>query len=150
MIRNAVARLGAALLLAGLLFPLPHADAAPESIVTAEWLEDVPDLGRHTKFIASTAEYRAMVVFSARRKVDNFKILALSFRDIDKDGNAVFDIKELHTLKSLEPGCPLVVAMELIGSIPNNGISYTDSKGKTLRFTLSQSGEDGSAILAGF
>ena len=139
----------AALLLPGLFF-LPAASQAKDSSVTAEWLENVPNLGRHSTFMGSDAPHKVMVVFSAKESVRDFKVLALSFRDIDQNGKAHFDVRELHALKSLDPGCPLVVSVEFIGSIPNNGISYMDAKGKTHRFTLEQSGKDGSAILAEF
>ncbi len=123
---------------------------AGENSVSAEWLENVPRLGKSKQFMASNAPHRANVVFFARQRVTDFKVLALDFKEFDKNSKPVFSIKELYTLKTLEPDCPLVVGLEFIGSIPNNGISYKNSKGKTVRFTLEQSGMDGSAILSEF
>lgn len=101
-------------------------------------------------FTASSSEPRVRVLFSTENSVRDFKVLALSFEDIDEKGKMKFAVKELHSLDRLAPERPLVVEMTFYGSIPNNGVSYVDQKGARRRFTVEQSGEDGALFLREF
>ena len=80
----------------------------------------------------------------------NFNVLALTMEDVDDDGNVTFSEKSIHTLATLKPERPLMVRMTFEGTIPNYGISYTDTDGSTKRFAVQISGKDGSIILSEF
>lgn len=56
--------------------------------------------------------------------ITDFKELSLTFESIDDDGNIQFAVEETYNHGTLTPETPLVTRMELIGTIPNNGISY--------------------------
>lgn len=103
----------------------------------------------YDSFIAGQSDPRVKVVFSATSAVKDFKVLALSDAAF-KDNKVSFKVKELYSQDSLTPGRPLVVTMSFYGDVPNNGISYVDENGKTLRFSVGVSGESGKFVLERF
>jgi len=126
--------------------------AAPASAaddIIAVWEKEAKP-GPHDVFVANTAEPQTGVLFAAKRPVKDFRVLALEFKEISSDGKPVFQIKELYTKDFLMPERPLLVKTTFFGSIPNNGISFTDTNGKTRYFSVSQSGMDGSVELGEF
>ena len=86
----------------------------------------------------------------AERAVKDIKVLGLEFVDISEDGKVRFKTSELFRRDSLEPGRPLIVALTFMGTIPQYGIAYTDEHGKTCRYAITESGEDGSLQLMQF
>ena len=82
--------------------------------------------------------------------ITDFKELSLTFESIDDDGNIQFAVEETYNHGTLTPETPLVTRMELIGTIPNNGISYVDGSGNTRYFAVEVSGYDGSLLLTEF
>lgn len=101
-------------------------------------------------FYPAGTEFETTVVFRAEEAVSDFKLLALALRDVDADGNAVYDIDEIFCLSTLRPDAPLAVPMSFPGDIPSGGFSYTDTDGTLRRFTVSVSGMDGSLVVAPF
>ena len=59
-------------------------------------------------------------------------------------------MKELYTKEVFRPDRQLLVRFSFIGTIPNNGISYTDDSGKTRYYSISESGMDGSLVFSEF
>ena len=99
------------------------------------------------KLKSGEPEYR--VFFVPNKKVKNFKILALTFVSMDKNGKITYDTKALYSTKTLTPKKPLLADIEYISEgIPNLGISYVDSSGKTRKFVVYQSGKDESVQLS--
>lgn len=90
------------------------------------------------------------VVFTTSYPVYNFRILALSLTNMDENGKPVYSIMETYALDRLLPEHPLQVSLPFIGSVPNNGIAYTDEQGAARYFALEISGMDGSLILNEF
>ena len=91
----------------------------------------------------------AGVVFSVNNPIKNFKVLSLYLKDFS-DGKPIFLVKELYTKEVFRPDRQLLVKFSFIGSIPNNGISYTDGNGKTRYYSISESGMDGSLVFVEF
>ena len=125
----------------------PYNNAVPD--IEGEWARDVKQLGPHDVFTAGQTEPLAGVVFSVNNPIKNFKVLSLHLKDFS-DGKPVFLVKELYTKEVLRPDRQLLVKFSFIGSIPNNGISYTDGNGKTRYYSISESGMDGSLVFSEF
>ena len=126
----------------------PYNNAVPD--IEGQWEKDVKQLGPYDVFDAAQGESHAGVVFSVNSPVRNFKVLSLEFKDFDKNGKPVFQVKELYTKDVLRPERQLLVKYTFFGSIPNNGFSYTDSNGKTRYYFVSESGKDGSLLFGEF
>ncbi len=125
----------------------PYNNAVPD--IVGEWARDVKQLGPHDVFTAGQTEPLAGIVFSVNNPIKNFKVLSLYLKDFN-NGKPVFLVKELYTKEVFRPDRQLLVKFSFIGSIPNNGISYTDSTGKTRCFSISESGMDGSLVFSEF
>lgn len=120
------------------------------STVIADWAENVQLGENFTEISADESEYQGRVVFTTDGAVSDFKLLALTFVDIDDEGHIIFDISEVYTQPALTADLPLVVNLTFIGEIPNYGISYENGTGEVQRFSLNESGFDGSLILSAF
>lgn len=122
-----------------------------ENCVHAQWAEDVlTDLSDYEQFILGMDEALPLVYFSTENTVEYFKVLSLTFESIDDNGNVKFAVEETYHHGILTPETPLLVRMELMGTIPNNGISYVDANGATRYFTVDVSGYDGSPLMTEF
>ena len=84
---------------------------------------------------------------SAGEPVKNLTVLGLTFESIDDNGHVTYDIKNMYSVDKLQPDRPLLVRLTMMGTIPNYGISYQDKQGRIKRFTITQSGMDGSLQL---
>ena len=98
-------------------------------------------------YIFNADSYDAKIVFRAKEKVKDFRVLALELQDVDESGHANFKTEVLLQFYTLEVGDPIAVPMSFPGDIPTNGISYLDENGEPLLFTVSLSGKDGSLEL---
>ena len=125
----------------------PYNNAVPD--IEGAWARDVKQLGPHDVFTAGQTEPLAGIVFSVNNPIRNFKVLSLHLKDFS-DGKPVFLVKELYTKDLFRPDRQLLVKFSFIGSIPNNGISYTDPAGKTRYYSISESGMDGSLVFSEF
>ena len=125
----------------------PYNNAVPD--IEGQWEKDVNQLGPHDVFVAGQGESNAGVVFSVNHPIKNFKVLSLHFKEFKND-KPVFLFHELYTKDVFRPDRKLLVKFTFFGSIPNNGISYTDSTGKTRYYTVDSSGKDGSLYFTEF
>ncbi len=125
----------------------PYNSAVPD--IEGEWARDVKQLGPHDVFTAGKTDPLAGVVFSVNKPVKNFKVLSLHLKDFSND-KPVFLVQELYTKEVFRPDRKLLVRFSFIGTIPNNGISYTDGSGKTRYYSISESGMDGSLVFNEF
>lgn len=122
-----------------------------ENCVHAQWAEEAfPDLSEYERFIHGMDEALPLIYFSTEETVTDFKILSLTFESADDAGNVRFAAEETYSHGTMTPEEPLLARMELMGTIPNNGISYVDSSGKTRYFAVEVSGYDGSLLLTEF
>ncbi len=116
--------------------------------IRMQWAKEVQaDLSDYDTFIVDTTESQSKIVFSAGKRVKDFKVLALSMADVDEDGKIRFTVKELYALDQLTPERPLVVGLTFYGDLPHYGISYVDENGITRQFAIQISGKDGSLLL---
>ena len=114
--------------------------------IEAQWEKNVKELGPHDKFVTSQlGETRTGVVYFAKCPLKDFKILSLKLEKFED--KPVFLAQTLYTKEVLNPERPLLVKLCLYGSVPNNGFSYTDSKGETRYYAINASGNDGSLLL---
>jgi hypothetical protein len=114
--------------------------------IEAQWEKNVKQLGPHDEFVTSqSGEGRTGVVYFAKCPLKDFKVLSLKLEKFED--KPVFLAQTLYTKDVLNPERPLLVKLCLYGSVPNNGFSYTDSKGETRYYAINASGNDGSLLL---
>lgn len=132
--------------------PTPEPVSAPaESCVRAQWPEEYfTDLSDYDRVRLGLDEEQPLVCFTTERTVTDFRVLSLTFVSIDENGSIAFSTEETHYQEALTPEVPLLVRMELMGTIPNNGISYVDADGAARYFAVEVSGFDGSLLLTEF
>ena len=125
-------------------------EATANGTVQARWAEDaLSDYGQYDEFMADTSEYQVRILFSTQDAVKDFKVLRL-VPDLDEEGNMTFFETELYYAGRLTAERPLVLGMAVHGDTPGYGISYTDGNGRTRRFYIGMSGDDGSLFLGEF
>ena len=124
-------------------------DQNTESEVTAVWADDVVDesTGYIGIEIADPSEYTTHVLFSAKNEVKNFRIVELSVKNIDNDGNIEFLYEERYSLDTLTTDLPVCAGLVFPGDTPSNGFMYTDNDGNDHLFVLDVSGKDGSLYI---
>ena len=130
--------------------PAVCSEKSPRGLDVQLGEEALAGASSYEQFVADTSEYQCSIVFSAKEELKNFSVLALTLEDIDSNGKATFSEKKLHVIKRLAPRHPFLLKMTFMGTIPNYGVSYVDQKGRLRRFTVEQSGMDGSVFLAPF
>lgn len=90
------------------------------------------------------------VLFMTDHKLADFKILNLEYKDCDDNGNISYNVNIAKDYGTLDKDMPLVVHMEMIGTIPNAGFSFADTNGNTRYYSISESGMDGSPVVTRF
>ncbi len=131
------------------------AEAEPDfpigGTVNAAWADDFPEQsGSADILVADGGEVAARVLFTTDGAVKDFTVLALSSPEIDNNGNLTFETTPVCEVELFTADTPIVVVMSFLGDIPNYGISYDNGMGEVQRFTVSESGYDGSLILSEF
>ena len=118
------------------------------SFVQAQWLDEVTDKPEsYTEFSVNEDATQSKILFSSFGTVRDFRLLSLTFRDMDDNGKVNYDTEEIYALEHLTEDRPLVVGISFFGTIPNNGIRFTNDKGETRTYALQISGENGSILL---
>ena len=114
----------------------------------AQWLDEVTEKPEsYTEFTINEDESQAKILFTSFGTVRDFRLLSLTFVDMDDSGKMNYDIEEIYALEKLTEDRPLVVGISFFGTIPNNGIRFTNDKGETRTYALQISGENGSILL---
>ncbi|WP_300708664.1 hypothetical protein [uncultured Desulfovibrio sp.] len=145
----------AALMLMFVMTGTAHAasrrDEAPISVrETTDSPEKLAAAG-YELVITSNKKHAAKVLITAEKPLKNFRIVAIRYVPNDDPDNMTIRFQELGTLHArnmLMPDTPLCAVVEMIGSIPNIGFSYTAEDGRNLLFSLNYSGQDGSLFLS--
>lgn len=123
------------------------AKTANSARITAQYLKDAQgDYSNAERLEADNSEYAVEVLITADSTVTDFKLLSLSLNE--NSDSVQFSQKVISSFESIGPGSPVVLLVSFPGSVPQYGISYTDTNGKTVEYSLSQSGEDGSIVLS--
>lgn len=130
----------------------PEESGAPsDNCVKAQWAEEVfTDLSDYERTILGLDESLPLVCFTSEKTVTDFRVLLLNLESVDESGNISFSTEEVYDSSTLTVNEPLLVRMELMGTIPTNGISYVDENGVTRYFAVEVSGYDGSLLLTEF
>lgn len=91
-------------------------------------------------------EPMAEIVLLPDRTVTDFRYFTVDFRE---DGTSLILVRgdDLYTSDTLTPDRPLLLAVPVVETIPNRGISYTDADGALCQYALVESGEDGTLFL---
>ena len=124
---------------------------AASSAVRIRWADDaLKGAISYETFLNPRDQAQVEVAVCAESTVRNVKVLKLEFVDVDENGKVRFKATELFKKATLEQRHPLVMGLPLFENIPQYGISYEDEGGRTCRFAITQSGEDGSLQLMPF
>lgn len=119
--------------------------------INIEWQRDSRlDLAQAESFSAPNAAPSARVVLTSDEALPNFKVLGLDVANIDESGHISYNTKALYTKASLPKNTPFVLTLTTFESIPYTGIAFEDDLGRARRFTIEQSGMDGSVSLSEF
>ena len=119
--------------------------------ISIEWQRDSRlDLAQAERFSAPNAAPSARVVLTSDEALPGFKVLGLDVANIDESGHISYNTKALYTKDSLPKNTPFVLTLTTFESIPYTGISFEDDLGRARRFTIEQSGMDGSVSLSEF
>lgn len=105
--------------------------------------EDRDDL---PSIVVSDDDYCTWVMFTARRPVTDFQVLALEMKDLDNEEIA-FDTESVYEMDELNPEEPVRISLTFWGDMPNNGIAFTDEDDETHCFAVDMSGENGELYL---
>ncbi len=119
--------------------------------VVVMWDYEAPgDISQYKAFHPLSSSGIQKVVFYPLETVTDFKVLEISVTGFDENYKAQYSANELYTVDRLVVDEPFVVSMLDYEFMPRNGFSYVDESGKFWRFSISQSGNDGSMILEEF
>lgn len=122
-----------------------------DNCISAKWAKEVfTDLSHYETIKLGMNEKAPLVFFSTEKIAKDFRLLTLSLKSVDEEGNIKFNIEEAYYYGTMTAENPLLARMELMGTIPNNGFSYVDMNEATRYFTIEVSGYDGSLILNEF
>lgn len=126
----------------------PEDDAEPaKTIQGTATITAVHDQLAEPDFIADLGDPQTVVAFHTDRPVSDFTFLRYHIAGEDADGTPLFETEELTTIGTLTENIPFVVVLTFHGDLPEYGIRYVDSNGRTVSRTLELSGEDGSLLL---
>ena len=95
----------------------------------------------------SNSDYAVPLIIMGHGTVKDLKVLRLSYKDMDQNGNVIYNIEEAYRLDQLYEDKPLVVWTEFTDTYATSGIAFTDEYGVTRYYGLYQSGEDGSVVV---
>lgn len=86
------------------------------------------------------------VTLTTSATVYNLKVLALSDGDFS-DGIPKFTERTVKTKAVLNPDDSLTVDMAFNGDTPEHGVEFVDALGRTVKMTITISGDDGSLVM---
>lgn len=102
----------------------------------------------YLKYSMKSNTFKTKVFFVPSNSVKDFKLYGLTYKSMDDKGKVKYDKKLLFSAKTLTSQKPLLADIEPSETIPKTGISFVDNKGKTQKYVLYESGEDGSLLLS--
>ena len=123
---------------------------APLSVTAAPDSPHKLPAGAYELAVTTSGDHAARVLVTARRPLKNFRIVAIAYVPGDDAADPAVRFtttRVLHTLPMLSPDKPLYALVEMTGSIPNTGFSYTAEDGAQPVFALSEHGGDGSLFV---
>lgn len=101
----------------------------------------------YLKYSMKSNTFKTKLFFVPSNSVKDFKLYGLTFKSMDDNGKVKYDKKLLFSVKTLTSQKPLLADVEPSETVPTTGISFVDNKGKTQKYVVHESGEDGSLLL---
>ena len=125
-------------------------DSAPMSEeIYAIFVEDsVGTVMSYNEYWIDYTDYSVGIMLKADKSIKNLSILSLNWEGIKADVTPVYDETETVFCGDLDKGNGALIWISMPGDIPSYGISYNAPNGEEKRYTLTQSGKDGSLVLA--
>ena len=115
--------------------------------VSVEYAENVPDITDFVEKVIDDSEYSVNAMFTANETVSDFMISSLYMESIDDNGKPTYVTNELYNHGTLEAGRSVKFIVSFPGDMPNYQISFIDKNGNMKKYTLGQSGRDGSLVM---
>ena len=103
----------------------------------------------YLRYTIKSDSIKNKIFFVPSNNEKDFKLYGLTYKSMDDKGKVKYDKKLLFSVKTLPAQKPLLADIEPSETIPKIGISFVDNKGKTQKYVLYESGEDGSLLLYG-
>jgi len=117
-------------------------------IRVADYDTSISDTSNMDKYVSSTSEYATDIVIVADRSVSDVKILDLDFVEFDETTNEeIYNTKVAYEKGYMTSWEMMVLTVEPVETISSVGVSYTNLKGETAYYAVTQSGFDGSFSL---
>ncbi len=95
-------------------------------------------------------EGEALVIFTARKPLSDFQLLALDLPDMEDADAPEYLIETVYRHPGLAAGESLTLPLIFYGDMSNNGVSFVDAEGNVCRYAIDVSGRDGSLLLWAF
>jgi len=92
--------------------------------------------------------FKTKLFFVPSNSVKDFKLYGLTYKSMDDKGKVKYDKKILFSVKTLTSQKPLLADVAPSEIVLTTGISFVDDKGKTQKYVVHESGEDGSLLLS--
>lgn len=126
----------------------PETDEKEPEGIYAYWAKDVKsDYSDYEMVNLDAGDLAEEVAIFSAVPMSDFRVLNLTFKDVDEDGKLIFDTEEAYYIE--EVLMPVVIKMCFTGDIPNVGISFVQD-GVTKYYGITISGMDGSLQLIEF
>ncbi|SKC56936.1 hypothetical protein SAMN02745115_01520 [[Eubacterium] yurii] len=102
----------------------------------------------YLKYSMKSNTFKTKLFFVPSNSVKDFKLYGLTYKSMDDKGKVKYDKKVLFSVNTLTAQKPLLADVEPSETVPTTGISFVDNKGKTQKYVVLESGEDGSLLLS--
>ena len=102
----------------------------------------------YLRYTMKSNTFKTKVFFVPSNNVKDFKLYGLTYKSMDDKGKVKYDKKVLFSVNTLTAQKPLLADVEPSETVPTTGISFVDNKGKTQKYVVHESGEDGSLLLS--
>ena len=102
----------------------------------------------YLRYSMKSNTFKTKVFFVPSNNVKDFKLYGLTYKSMDDKGKVKYDKKVLFSVNTLTAQKPLLADVEPSETVPTTGISFVDNKGKTQKYVVHESGEDGSLLLS--
>jgi hypothetical protein len=102
----------------------------------------------YLRYTMKSNTFKTKVFFVPSNSVKDFKLYGLTYKSMDDKGKVKYDKKVLFSVNTLTAQKPLLADVEPSETVPTTGISFVDNKGKTQKYVVHESGEDGSLLLS--
>lgn len=116
--------------------------------ISVQWVDSNSQIAYDCdEFIMDTSEYSRKVMFRAKEKVTEFKLVTLDMEEVNSDDAPLINAAVVYNHGDLTTERGLIVSLSLFGDRPGYGVFYTDPDGTERHLVLQESGMDGSIMM---